>query len=185
MQSLKDKLLKAGLVTEEQTRKVTEKPRAENGYRVPVVRAPRPPAAESNSSIPKLPPMPGSPAYQRVEALKQQELAQKLRELVLTTQVAIETGQQVFHFATRKGKLRRLELSPAQAALLEKGELAVVERQEPAMIEHSLVPAAAAEKMLSLSAKAVRFFNRPGAPVGFDSEVEGEDDTAAEPANEP
>ncbi|WP_244239388.1 DUF2058 family protein [Corallococcus carmarthensis] len=124
--------------------------------------------------------MPGSKAYQRAESKKQVELDRALRELVLGAQVPQEPGETAFYFMTRKGKLRRMELSPAQAKQLEDGELGVVERPEPAQIEHSLVPAAAAEQMYALSAKAVRFFNRKENPVGFMNDEELKAQQAAE-----
>jgi hypothetical protein len=138
--------------------------------------------AATERSIPKLPPLPGSKAYQRAESKKQVELDRALRELVLGAQVAIEPGETAFYFMTRKGKLRRLELSPAQAKQLEEGELGVVERPEPAQIEHSLVPAAAAEQMYALSKKAVRFLNRKENPVGFMNDEELKAQQAAEAA---
>jgi hypothetical protein len=70
---------------------------------------------------------------------------------------------------TRKGRLRRWEISEEQAQLLESGRLAIVERPEPGAIEHSLVPSETAEKILALSPKSVRFFNRRGSPIGFSS----------------
>jgi uncharacterized protein YaiL (DUF2058 family) len=175
MQNLRDKLLKAGLVTEEQTKQSEPKGRAaakapdHNGYQVPVVRAPPP-----TQAVPKLPPLPGIRAHQQNESAKQQELAKELRELVLAEQVALEAGPQAFYFQTRKGKLRRLELSLEQAQALERGELAVVERQDPALIEHALVPASIAEHMFARFPKSVRFFNRPGSPIGFAPETEAE-----------
>ncbi|GMU00848.1 hypothetical protein KH5H1_49680 [Corallococcus caeni] len=138
------------------------------------------PGAPAEKPIPKLPPMPGSKAYQRAESKKQVELDRALRELVLGAQVPQEPGETTFYFMTRKGKLRRMELSPAQAKQLEDGELGVVERPEPAQIEHSLVPAAAAEQMYALSAKAVRFFNRKENPVGFMNDEELKAQQAAE-----
>jgi hypothetical protein len=63
-------------------------------------------------------------------------------------------------------------LTSDQAAQLERGEVAVVERYEPASIEHSLVPASVAEEMYALLPKSVRFFNRPGAPIGCLTEEE-------------
>lgn len=158
MQSLRDKLLKAGLVTEDQARKSTETKRAP---------AARPAPSPAAMSVPKLPPMPGSREYQRLESAKQQQLTQELRARVVASQVALEPGEHTFHFVTRKGKLRRLDLSPSQAARLENGELAVVERHDPAQIEHALVPASVAEELLGLSEKVVRFLARPGNPVGF------------------
>jgi hypothetical protein len=107
-----------------------------------------------------------------------------LRDLVYATQVAVEPGTHAFHFVTRKGKLRRLELSEAQAKLLEEGQLAVVERPEPACIEHSLVPPQAADKMMGISEKSVRFFNRGGKPIGFLSDEELKGREAAESRGE-
>ncbi|WP_141617783.1 DUF2058 family protein [Myxococcus sp. AB036A] len=238
MQNLRDKLLKAGLVTEDQAKKVETKPsqaearrpgpqeggrsggnrppprrddnrtpggppRGEGGGRPSGGRpgggrpgggfggAPRhgggpqhgrPAAAAAERAIPKLPPMPGSKAYQRAESKRQVELDRALRELVLGSQVPVEAGETAFYFMTRKGKLRRLELSPAQAKQLEEGELGVVERPEPAQIEHSLVPSSAAEQMFALSKKSVRFLNRKENPVGFMNDEELKAQQAAEAA---
>ncbi|MCE9669476.1 DUF2058 family protein [Myxococcus stipitatus] len=126
--------------------------------------------------------MPGSKAYQRAESKRQIELDRALRELALGAQVTLEPGETAFYFMTRKGKLRRLELSPEQAKRLEEGELAVVERPDPAQIEHSLVPAATAEQMFALSKKAVRFLNRKDSPIGFMNDEELKAQQAAEAA---
>lgn len=228
MQNLRDKLLKAGLVSEDQAKKAeTSAPaprrpppvqpqRAEGGpprrderpprrddrpprredrpprrddERPPRREASRPPqgrpapaAAAAERPIPKLPPMPGSKAYQRIESKKQAELDKALRELVQGAQVPSESGETTFYFMTRKGKLRRMELSPSQAKQLEDGVLAVVERPEPAQIEHSLVPAATAEQMFALSKKSVRFLNRKESPIGFMSDEDVKTQQAAEAA---
>ncbi|HET9452386.1 MAG TPA: DUF2058 family protein, partial [Aggregicoccus sp.] len=211
MQNLRDKLLKAGLVTEDQAKKVEtsapsrpapasqprreeargprrddHRPRRDEGRGPPPRReGGRPPHGRAPAAaappVPKLPPMPGSREAQRLESKKQQELARALRELVAGNQVPIDVGASVFYFMTRKGKLRRLELTEAQAKQLEDGTLAVVERPEPAQIEHSLVPAAAAEQMYALSQKSVRFLNRKDAPIGFmdDSELKAQQDAEA------
>ena len=216
MQNLRDKLLKAGLVTEDQAKKVEtpapsrpasapqprrdeargprrddQRPRRDEGRGPPPRReAGRPQGGRPAGGrapvaaappVPKLPPMPGSREAQRLESKKQQELARALRELVTGHQVPIDVGASVFYFMTRKGKLRRLELTEAQAKQLEEGVLAVVERPEPAQIEHSLVPAAAAEQMYALSQKSVRFLNRKDAPIGFmdDSELKAQQDAEA------
>src|SRR2546423_247889 len=83
-------------------------------------------------------------------AKRQLELDGALRELVLAAEVPVEPGTMTFHFVTRKNKLRRLDLSEAQARLLSEGKLAIVERQDPDKIEHALVPPATAEQMRSL-----------------------------------
>src|SRR5690606_8535399 len=200
MQSLRDKLLKAGLVTEDQALKAESKivvkrapppspselegkRRSEGGRgrpsgdrgragegrgRPPGGRRERSPSA----NIPKLPPMPGSRAYQQAESRRQLEQAKAQRELVLAHQVEIDVGATVFYFMTRKKLLRRLELTEAQAAELEAGRLAVVERPDPDRIEHALVPAAAADALLEKFPKAVRFYNRADQPIGFMSDDE-------------
>ena len=162
MQDLREKLLKAGLVTKDQAERVTaSKP------------APRPGAPRAApGSIPKLPPLAGSPEANRQQARAQLELDRTVREKVLAAEVALEPGPVTFHFVTRKQKLRRLDLSAAQAKALEDGLLAVVERPDPDRIEHALVPAAVAEELAGLSSRAVRFLARPGAPVGFQPEVD-------------
>ncbi len=192
MQSLRDKLLKAGLVSEEAAKK-SETEKAERAKRAEAPRAPRdarPPRSERPAPryerpaperasvereirVPKLPPLPGSKEAHRLQAKKQVELDRKLREMVTATEVGKEPGATTFHFVTRKNTLRRLELTEAQAKLLETGALAVVERPDPDKIEHALVPAETARAMAKLSAKAVRFLNDPtGTKVGFLSEDE-------------
>lgn len=174
MQNLREKLLKAGLVSADQAKQAEVRSKAEepNRHR-PAPERPRPPEAPAphdarpESRIPKLPPLPGSREHQRLVSKKQLELDRSIRELVTGAQVPLELGDQTFHFVTRKGRLRRLELTAAQRERLERGELAVVERPDPGQIEHSLVPASAADELLQLSAKAVRFFNKEGAAVGF------------------
>lgn len=118
--------------------------------------------------IPKLPPMPGSKEAHRLQSKKQVQLDRDLREMVVATEVGKEPGATTFHFVTRKNTLRRLELTEAQAKLLETGELAVVERPDPDKIDHSLVPAEVARAMAKLSPKSVRFLNdQQGSKVGF------------------
>lgn len=223
MQSLRDKLIKAGLVSEDQAKKVESE--------VVVKRAPLPPrppreadarAAQERPAraegggrpgrderggrgrggpaaggrpgggrgaertaerpIPKLPLLPGSKAAQREESRKQLEQDRRVRELVTAMQVPLEEGATVFYFMTRKKKLRRLTLTEAQAGQLERGELAVVERPDPDKIEHALLPAVAADQLLSISARAVRFFNRQDCPIGFmtDDELRAQQQTEAE-----
>jgi hypothetical protein len=134
--------------------------------------------------VPKLPPLPGSKAHQRLESKRQVELDRKLRDIVYAQQVPVDVGATVFYFMTRKGKLRRLELTEPQAKLLQEGALAVVERPEPAQIEHSLVPAEVAEQMHALSPKSVRFLNRAQLPIGFMSDEQLKARQAAEAAGE-
>jgi uncharacterized protein YaiL (DUF2058 family) len=168
VQSLRDKLIKAGLITEAKSRPEEKKP----------ARSADPAPRTAERSIPPLPPLalPGSKAHQRLTALQQLELDKRLRALVVASQVPIEPGGCAFHFVTRKGRVRRLELSETQVKQLEAGALAIVERPDPAQIEHALVPQTTADQMVPLSEKSVRFYNRKGSPIGFtpaDEEVSG------------
>lgn len=192
MQNLRDKFLKLGLVNEtdvkraEETKKAAPPPkREERRDDRPPRRDDRPPRHDARprhdaprrdepvaARVPKLPPLAGSKEANRQAARKQLELDKQLRELVLANAVPTDVGATTFYFVTRKNKLRRLELTEAQKAKLESGELAVVERPDPDKIEHALVPAAVAEQMKALSERAVRFLNKEGAKVGFLSDEE-------------
>lgn len=196
MQSLRDKLLKAGLVSEEAAKKAEadkaasppprreeprrdERPRfSERPRRDDRPRADERPRREDRPRfderprreeprVPRLPPMAGSKEASRQAAKKQLEVDKKLRELVVANAVPVDVGATPFYFVTRKNKLRRLEVTEAMAKRLEAGELAVVERPDPDKIEHALVPPAIAEELMKLSPRAVRFLAREGAKVGF------------------
>ncbi len=201
MQSLRDKLMKAGLVTEEAAKKAEADKSARPPPRPPRSDAPpRPPRSDARPPpprrddrrrdepvalrVPKLPPMQGSKEANRQAARKQLELDKALRDLVHANTVPTDIGATPFYFVTRKNKLRRLELTEAQAKQLEGGELAVVERPDPDKIEHALVPAAIAEQMKAMSERAVRFLNKEGAKVGFlsDDEINARAKEADEPA---
>jgi hypothetical protein len=182
VQNLRDKLLKAGLVTADQAEKAAAEPSptpANGGGPFLTARL------QPLRAVPKLPPLAGSKASQRLEAKRQVERDRQLRERVLASQVSIEPGERAFYFVTRKNRLRRLELSAAQAELLEQGRLAIVERPDPAQIEHALIPAALAATLLAEFPKAVRFLSSPDAPVGFLSDDEVRARAAAEAAESP
>lgn len=181
MQSLRDKLLKAGLVSEDAAKQAEHEkkhppakpqPAARPPSAAPRHQAPKPYEARAESRIPKLPPLQGSKEAHRQNSKKQLAIDKQLRELVYANAVPTDVGATPFYFVTRKNKLRRMELTQEQAKRLETGELAVVERPDPDKIEHALVPPAIAEQMMKLSDKAVRFLNKEGAKVGFLSDAE-------------
>jgi len=181
MQNLRDKLLKAGLVSPNQVAEAEPSPKTEPKER-PAARVARPASEPPRgpfiavrreplpASVPKLPPLPGSREAQRLESRKQLEQDRALSERVSAAEVPLCPGERTFYFVTRKNRLRRLELSLEQAAALESGALAVAERPEPGQIAHALISREAAEALLLDFPRAVRFFNRPGEPVGFLSE---------------
>jgi hypothetical protein len=201
LQNLRDKLLKAGLVTAEEAEKAEKSappaPRGDHRHPRPGSGAARTRGEDHGngpwmvarlqpqSSIPKLPPLSGSKASQRLEAKRQLERDRQLRDRVLAAQVPVEPGERAFYFVTRKNRLRRLELSDVQAEALEQGKLAVVERPDPAQIEHALVPGELALALVAEFPKAVRFLNAPGSPVGFLTDEEVKARAAAEAAETP
>jgi uncharacterized protein YaiL (DUF2058 family) len=197
MQSLKDKLLLAGVVnktdveraetvkapgpTQAQTRgTLADKPRREPSER------PTPKSAQP-SRLPKFAPMVGSPQANREASRKQLALDRFIRERVLSSQVHLEDGITPFYFVTRKNKLRKLLLSETQAAQVRAGDLAIVERPDPGSIEYTVVPAATAAELLPLSQRTVRFWNNPQSPVGFVSDADiakGDHETEAVDKND-
>ena len=197
MQSLKDKLLKAGLVSDADVKKA-EAPKVRvpdsapeeklSGHRAPAAVRQPPRAAEpreATSRLPKFSPLQGSAAANREASRKQVQLDRQIRELVLSGTVAIDDGATPFYYATRKNKLRRLLITEPQAQALQAGTIAIVERPDPGQIEHQLVTAECAEALLKLSDKTVRFFNKAGQAVGFLSEeaiAKGASETDASPA---
>lgn len=204
MQSLKDKLLKAGLVSQDDVKRLEAEKAKEAARESPRERPARPSgerhggngagggrggrrddsrAPVSLDRVPKFAPLPGSAAYSREQSRKQLELDRKLRELVLKHEVLLEDGATPFYFATRKNKLKRLLLTEPQAEKIRNGELAIVERPDPACINYALVPPDCAKELLALSARAVRFFKSAEQPVGFLSDEEIH--RRASEANEP
>ena len=146
MSTLRDQLISAGLIVE--------------GAKPP------PPAAK---------PVPEGKDADRRRSREELAIARQVRTYALEHQVQPEEGPTPFHFVTRKNRIRRLDLSAAQAARLQSGELAIIERPEPDRIEHSLVPGSIAEQVYALSARAVRFFNRAENPIGVSPDAPPED----------
>ncbi len=204
MQSLKDKLLKAGLVSQADAQRIDAE-KAKEKAKEPA--RPSRPSGErrggpnegrgggfggrrdesrtpvSLDRVPKFAPLPGSAAYSREQSRKQLELDRKLRELVLLHEVSIDDGASAFYFATRKNKLKRLLLTEPQAEKIRNGELAIVERPDPDRINYALVPPACAKELLALSERSVRFFKSADSPVGFlsDEEIHRRANEATEP----
>ena len=179
MQSLKDKLLKAGLVSEEAVKKAEAAPVRQSA---PPRRDERPPRRDDRppprrddrpvreERVPKFAPLAGSAAANREASRKQLALDKLIREKVLAAQVPIDDGATPFYFVTRKQKLRRLTLTEPQAKRIQDGELAIVERPDPDKIDYALVPPEVAKELLVLSARTVRFLKAGDQSVGFVSD---------------
>ena len=171
MQNLRDKLLKAGLVSEKQ---VSDSKDSERKTR-PQGNIKQRQDAHSEEEKQRREAFAQHEAEQaevrrkdaakRAEAKAQSERAHKLKQLVEAHRMRELPGEVNFHFVRRSGKIARLALSPATAALLESGAAAVVE--DPGQPEHAVVLSEAAKRIFEVDPKAVRFWFGPEKPIGF------------------
>jgi uncharacterized protein YaiL (DUF2058 family) len=198
--NLRDKLLQAGLVTEDQAKKAEadskrrdarggapakgparrddrrEKgPRPEPKPKRELTEAERIAAEEAAARREHEQFLAKEREENRKRAVLDRQRQEKLRALAAAHEIA-ERGDEAFHFVTRKNKVLRIYLAPEQIRRLEAGELAVIEKPLPAELSYALVTRAAAEEAIATDAKAVRFYNRGnGETFGF----MGEPPTAA------
>ena len=126
MQNLRDKLLKAGLVTQEQVEK------SQKAEKKPPRREPE--SAEARQRAEAFALRDAELAEQRrkdtakqSEARLQSERARSLRALIAEHRLHETLGEVPFHFVRRSGKVGRLALKPEVAKLLEDGAAAVLE----------------------------------------------------------
>jgi uncharacterized protein YaiL (DUF2058 family) len=195
MQSLKDKLLSAGVVQSSdvervESAKTSTPPAVARPRRADNVRAPAPAAVSGAlpSRLPRFAPLVGSPQANREASRKQLALDRFLRDKIVNSQIHLEDGLTAFYFVTRKNKLRKMLLSEAQAEQIRAGVYAIVERPDPDKIDYAVVPAAVAGELLALSQRTVRFWNNPQSPIGFVSETDiatGAHETAADASEAP
>src|SRR5438105_1712020 len=130
MQNLRDKLLKAGLVSEKQAEEAEREQRAgaprkhkqreealsaDDRQRRDAFAAREAELAEERRKE----------AAKKAEARMQSERAHRLRQLVETHRIREAPGEVNFHFVKRSGKIGRLAISPETANMLESGAAAV------------------------------------------------------------
>ena len=186
MNSLKDKLLKAGLVSEEDAKRAEAEKQARRrpGGRDPSKgrgrggaerqarkgSAPRPreqrlskeeiAAAEARRlERERQQALAKEREENRRRAAEQQAKAEDLRRVAAHLGVDV-SGETVFHFTTRKNKLKRMLVSPEAVSRLESGELAIIENPLPHALEFAVVPREGAEAVLKIEPRALRFYNR-------------------------
>lgn len=178
MNSLRDKLLKAGLVDEKQVKEAERqlkggkdkgasfKQRAatdteeEKQRRDAFALRAQEQAEERRKE-----------AAKRTEARMQSERAHRLKSLVDSNRIREAPGEVNFHFVKRSGKIGRLAVSPATAQLLESGAAAVVD--DPGQAEHAVVPGEAARRIYEVDPQAIRFWFGPEKPIGFELDGPG------------
>ncbi len=169
MQNLRDKLLKAGLVTEKQVKEAArdekagaprkhrdreEKLSAEEQERRAAFAAREAELAEERRKE----------AAKVAEARMQSERARRLRQLVEANRVR-ERGEVTFHYVRRSGKIGRLDVSLEMQKKLEQGAAAVVD--DPGSPDCAVVLSEAAKRIYEVDAHAIRFWSGPEKPIGF------------------
>ncbi len=189
MQNLRDKLLKAGLVTEKQIEtalKSNSNKRPDKGPR-----GANAPAARGHDGRPRseaerqrdeqeqqraqafaareaeVSEQRRRDAARQSEARLQSERARSLRALIGSERLQETLGEVPFHFVRRSGKVGRLALTPAVARLLEEGAAAVVEL--PGETDPAILPSDAAKKAFRIDPRAIFFWAGPQKPIGFDN----------------
>jgi uncharacterized protein YaiL (DUF2058 family) len=173
MQNLRDKLLKAGLVSEKDIQDAERKKRDDKpkpaSFKARVARESEEDrqrreafaAREAEHSEERR-----KEAAKKAEARMQSERAHKIRQIVESNRVREPSGAVSFHFVKRSGKIGRLAISAETAKLLEAGAAAIVE--DPGQPEPAVVPGAAAQRVYAVDPHAIRFWNGPEKPIGFE-----------------
>ena len=168
MQNLRDKLLKAGLVSDKQAQEAARDQRPPKKHREreeaqSVEEKQRRDAFAAREA--ELGEERRKEAAKVAEAKMQSERARRLRQLVESNRLREAPGEVSFHFVKRSGKIGRLALSPETAKLLESGGAAVVD--DPGSPEQAVVPAEAAKRIYQVDPQAIRFWLGPDKPIGF------------------
>ena len=169
MQNLRDKLLKAGLVTENQAREAerTQKSGAPRTHREREQQL----SEEEKQRRDAFAAREAEQAEERrkqaakvAEAKMQSERARRLRQIVDAHRIS-DPGASLFHYVRRSGKIGRLMLGLETQKLLEIGGAAVVE--DPGSPDCAVVPADAAKRIYEVDPQAIRFWRGPDKPIGF------------------
>jgi uncharacterized protein len=174
MQNLRDKLLKAGLVTEKQAKdsardqKAPKQPHRVREQAITEEERQRRDAFAAREA--ELTEERRKEAAKVAEARMQSERARRLRQLVESHRLA-DKGEVSFHYVRRSGKIGRLDVSLDLQKKLENGGAAVVE--DPGSPDCAVVMADAAKRIYDVDPHAIRFWLGPEKPIGFSDVGEG------------
>jgi len=169
MQNLRDKLLKAGLVTEKQAQEAAKQqrqdsPKKHRAREKQVSEEERQRREAFAAREVELAEERRKEAAKQAEARMQSERARRLRQLVETHRIR-EAGEVSFHYVRRSGKIGRLDVSLETQKNLEQGAAAVVE--DPGSPDCAVVPGEAAKRVYEVDPQAIRFWYGPEKPIGF------------------
>jgi uncharacterized protein YaiL (DUF2058 family) len=169
MQNLRDKLLKAGLVTEKQANEATrsnKQPKQSHKQReqqISIEEQQRQEAFRLREA--EVAEERRKEAAKVAEAKMQSERARRLRQLVESHRIRGDKGEVSFHYVRRSGKIGRLDVSTDLQTKLESGAAAVVE--DPGSPDCAVVLADAAKRIYEVDPQAIRFWFGPEKPIGF------------------
>lgn len=169
MQSLRDKLLKAGLVSEEQAKKAEKETKPEKGktHRAreqEISEEEKQRRAAFAAREAELAEERRKEEAKRAEARMQSERARRLRQIVESNKIS-DPGASMFHYVRRSGKIGRLAIGLETQKLLESGAAAVVD--DPGSPDCAIVPAEAAKRVYEVDPQSIRFWCGPDKPIGY------------------
>jgi uncharacterized protein YaiL (DUF2058 family) len=163
MQSLRNQLLRAGVITKEQNRQVEQEARRERkkhqkGHAEEAVQAQQRQTYEARLETQRAADRHRS-AVQRAE-LEAREKYLQLRHIIDYWQVPEEpAGTRRWYFPTRSNTIKYLYVSEPTAAQLSRGALAIVEHPEARDTSYVLIDHEAAALITRIDAQYVRFYN--------------------------
>lgn len=173
--SLRDQLLKAGLVTEKQVRQTEtqqrQQARPEKGKKKSQPPAPQPPAsAAQQSQAAKL------ARDQELNRKQQEQAAAKartaeIRQLIAQHRIARPASDEAYNFVA-DGKVRRIFLDATQRDQVIRGTLAIVRYDG----RFELLPPDAAARIRERNPRAVVHWNDPSAPPAPAAQAPATDD---------
>lgn len=168
MGSLRDELLKKGLVTAERARRIEHEQRAhgkspQQTSKREQVRAEARKEAERRA-IEEAKKSADRERQRQFDQDREQQLARRRLLQLVETHIVPPGGADArrFHFKARDNKLPSIEVSATTAAALERGEVAVIEIPDSKPARHVVVQAEAARQVKASRPELVRFWNESG-----------------------
>jgi uncharacterized protein YaiL (DUF2058 family) len=163
MQSLRNQLLRAGVITKEQNRQVEQEARRERkkhkkGHAEEAVQAQQRQAYEVRLEAQRAADRQRS-AVQHAE-LEARDKYLQLQHIIDYWQVPAEpAGTRRWYFPTRSNTIKYLYVSEPTAAQLSRGTLAIVENPQERDMSYVLIDHEAAALIAQIDAQYVRFYN--------------------------
>lgn len=164
--SLRDQLLKAGLVTEQQVQKA-ERDKRQQHYKAPRAEkrnpGPTPAQIAAQKAAAEKAARDAEANRRKQEKLDRRAKYAEIKQLVAAHQVARVETEDFYNFQDN-GQIRRIEVTPDLRTSLATGKLAIVRCEG----RFAFVPAAVGEQIGARVPKALLHLNRPGTEPAAD-----------------